>query len=311
MFNTASKTELCQISLTGVRAIVILGLLIKEPRTLEEIRNKMLEYGLLDKTNSNDILRIDLNTLRAAGCEISRANSKTDFKYKLSKHPFMFRFEQNEIDSIKQSYKKFSKTADIKSIVVFDKILKNIAEQTADEETKEQLYGISLLKSLDKKLISDLMEDCQNHSTVKLIYKNPASKKAYEKEVIAQQLVLNNDKLYLYAYKPDTQESVTLLVKRILQIIARTTGKKDNNYIKTTDVKFKLSKFGALGLENCETILEITENKEYIILGKYHNDFVAVQRILSFGSSCTVLEPEYIKQAVIDKLKKMRDIYDK
>ena len=42
MFKPADKTELNQISLTGMRAIVLIGLLIEAPRTLEEIREKFI-----------------------------------------------------------------------------------------------------------------------------------------------------------------------------------------------------------------------------------------------------------------------------
>ena len=81
MFKPADKTELNQISLTGMRAIALIGLLVKAPRTLEEIRQKFIELNIMEPEHSDDILRIDLITLRTMGCEITKANVATDFKY--------------------------------------------------------------------------------------------------------------------------------------------------------------------------------------------------------------------------------------
>ena len=106
MFKPAEKAELNQISLTGMRGLVIIGLLMEAPRTLEEIRAKLIELNILEQEHSNDILRIDLNTLRAMGCEITHANAKTNFKYVLLKHPFSLNITEEEIGTIKITEKE-------------------------------------------------------------------------------------------------------------------------------------------------------------------------------------------------------------
>ena len=55
------KTDLNQISLTGVRALALIGLLIIAPRSLEEIRKSFINMHIMDNNHSDDILRIDLN----------------------------------------------------------------------------------------------------------------------------------------------------------------------------------------------------------------------------------------------------------
>ena len=52
MFKTADKSDLNQISLTGIRAIVLLGLLIIKPRTLEEIRRAFINFNIMRHTFS-------------------------------------------------------------------------------------------------------------------------------------------------------------------------------------------------------------------------------------------------------------------
>ena len=106
MFKIAEKEELSQISLTGVRSLLLLWLLIKSPRTLDEIRDEFIKLNIMEPSHSNDILRIDLNTLRAMGCEITHATAKSGFKYILKKHPFSLNITSEEILLLKKVYKK-------------------------------------------------------------------------------------------------------------------------------------------------------------------------------------------------------------
>lgn len=76
MFKPADKSELNQVSLTGLRGIVLLGLLIEAPRSLKEIREIFTDLNIFEPEHSDDILRIDINTLKASGCEITKANAK-------------------------------------------------------------------------------------------------------------------------------------------------------------------------------------------------------------------------------------------
>lgn len=48
----------------------------------------------------------------------------------------------------------------------------------------------------------------------------------------------------------------------------------------------------------------------YVVEGAYHNDFIATQRVLSFGSRCIILEPVEFKKDVINKIKEMRKNYE-
>ena len=106
LLKSIENADLSQISLTGLRALAILGLLMGQNRSLDEIREIFIKNGILGKENSNDILRIDINTLKAMGCEISRASQKTDYKYKLGMHPFALDFKAEQISALKKVYKK-------------------------------------------------------------------------------------------------------------------------------------------------------------------------------------------------------------
>ena len=51
-------------------------------------------------------------------------------------------------------------------------------------------------------------------------------------------------------------------------------------------------------------------NEGFIVEGFYHNDFLAMQRVLSFGAKCTVLAPDEFKNKVVNKIKEMRKLYE-
>ena len=103
-------------------------------------------------------------------------------------------------------------------------------------------------------------------------------------------------------------KSLMLNLSRINDIISRKDGNK-NFDSKTLKIKFHLKDLGAYGLEKNEEIIGINGGG-YVLEGTYHNEFIAIQRMLSFGSCCTVLEPENIKNKIIETLKKMREIYN-
>lgn len=308
MFKIAQKNELNQVSLTGMRALLLVGLLIQAPRTLEEIREVFILYNIMEENHSNDIIRIDLNTLRTMGCEISKATAKTGFKYVLTKHPFGLQIDENDILVLKKAYKFIKEKEDIKTLLEFDNLFKKIAEYVMDNNIKEQLYGISFTKEFPMDLINTLLNDCKQKNILNIVYQKPTEKFESYKKIIAQNLVLKNDKLYLYCYDFERKDSIILNVKRIKQIISRIIGSGDNQF-KTTKIKFHLKSFGVLELNEEEKIVESNENG-YIIEAEYHNDFVAMQRVLSFGKDCTVIEPLNFKDKIIQKLKSMRKIYE-
>ena len=112
----------------------------------------------------------------------------------------------------------------------------------------------------------------------------------------------------MYGFDLDNNQSIVLNIKRITSVLNREEG-HGNVEIKARKVKFFLKNFGITRIEDNENILE-TNDKGYIVEGAYYNDFIATQRILSFGSECTVLEPADFRADIIEKLKLMRGVYN-
>lgn len=307
--DNVKKVELCQISLTGARSLILLGLLITKPMSLEEIKEEFIKLNMMEASNSDDVVRIDINTLRAFGCEISRADHRTNNKYVLLNHPFKLKVTAEEAAVLKRAFNKLKESADISILLQYDRLFKKIADYVSDAEVKEQILGISVLKTFSISIIKDLEHACKNRKTVKLIYKNPTSNKEEEIDIFAEKISMKNNKLYLFGVDKNTSRSIYLNIKRILKIISQNDN-EDNTKSTPVIVKFKLKAFGVSGLEEDENILSGDVQEGFVIEGKYHNEFYAIQRILSFGSNCTVIEPQNIKQKIVDVLKKMREIYN-
>ncbi len=307
MFRPVERNVLNQISLTGMRSIVLLGLLIAAPRSLKEIRKAFLELNIIEESHSDDILRIDLNTIKSIGCEISRPSPKNDFKYTLLEHPFSLKITDEDIRYFKKVYSRLKADANIRMLLDFDELIQKISNYIYDSDIKEKFIGVSAFKYYSIDSIKELLVDCKYEKTLELVYKKTKKDNEYTKEVIAQKLVFNNDQLYLHCYDKSIHKSIVLNVKRILRILSRKieNGTPD---IKKFVVKFYLKDFNLENLNEDEFVIEITNN-EYIVEGAYYNEFLALQRVLSFGACCTVIEPEEFKNKVIKKLKEMRNIY--
>ena len=308
MLRPVKKEELNNISLTGMRSLVLLSLLIKAPRSLDEIREAFLEMRIIDESCSKDTLRIDINTIKSIGCKLSRPTPNNNHKYELLDHPFSLKITDEDIRYFKKVYSRLKADANIKMLIEFDELINKIAEHIYDTETKEKFLGISAFKYYRDNFIKDLISDCKNERTLELLYRKPPSKNEYKKEVIAQKLVFNNDQVYLHCFDKSVRQSIVLNIRRIVKILSRKT-KENSPDLKYITVKFHLKDFDIDALTDEEIVIEYNENG-CIIEGNYYNKFLAIQRMLSFGSKCTVLEPFEIREEIITRLKEMRKIYD-
>jgi len=302
------KTDLNQISLTGVRAIMLILLLSSAPRSFEEIREAFIDAKIMDESNSDDIIRVDLNTIKSFGCEISRSSMKTGYKYVLIKNPFSIPVTEEDAKILKRILDKLKNTTEISKILEYDKFITKIANYIYDDKVKELFLVSSPLNRYDKSMVYEIAYACMQKYTLKLMYKKQYVPNPVVKEIIAQRLVFNNDKLYLYGYDMERQDNVTLLFNRIREIVSKqiTNNKLEEKNIKIT---FELENADDIILTESEKIMKNVENS-YLIQGEYFNEFLAIQRILSFGSTCKVVEPEEFKNKIIFKLKEMKKLYE-
>lgn len=297
-----------QISMTGARTLLMLVALMIEPRNIEEIHNFLLDCGVIVKEYSEDTVRIDINTLKAIGCEITKATKRNNHKYKLLYHPFKINPSYEEIEALETAYTRIVSKATPLKLLSIHKIFQKLASIVDDPAKKDRILSISNLKTEKLEILDELVKHESKHNRILISYQPPNNKGPEEYEITIEKLGMRNDKLYVYCYNHTKGSRSFLNISNILKILGITT-KNDSTKGNDTEVTFALKNTEDFIPEDKETIIKKDAN-ETIIKGVYFNDFIAMQRMLSFGSNCTVIEPVKIKELVIQKLKEMRDLYE-
>ena len=307
MFKFDTQCNPRQISLTGVRAIVILALLNIKPSTFEEIKEFLIESNIVTREYSIDTIRIDLNTLKYIGCDISKATKRTDNKYILRSHPFQLQLSPEEVNTLAKIYKHIYKNLSLERLLEYDNLFEKLADGVESEYTKEVLKGISVLKGLDKSLIYEVLNDAKRHSRLKILY-TAGNSRDEEYDITVEKLGFRSDKLYIYCFNHSINKRTFLNFSRLKKVLVRSL-RSENVSGEDVVVEFNLRNYKDYELEETEQILNTDDNIAYI-KGVYYTDFIALQRILSFGSDCVILSPSELKRVLLDRLHSMRKQYD-
>ena len=89
-------TKNCWISLTGYRTLFVLRLLLEKSRTIDELVEILSHNELASKSISKDTIRLTINTLKNAGCNIKRPCKTNGYKYEILSHPFTLYISKEE-----------------------------------------------------------------------------------------------------------------------------------------------------------------------------------------------------------------------
>jgi len=302
------------ISVTALRIISILNLLLNEPLNDTEINLKLQDIIKGFRPLSKDTICIYINTLRAIGCEISRPTKNNGYKYTLKSHPFHMNFSRDELNSVIEVRKYISTLGNWKLAVEIDELFEQIYEQMSNESKKFFMtYKKSeLCREIDVKNISPditlLEKYCSENKNITLVYESPSSG-CREINMSAEKLTLENGSMYIWGFCKTHNETIYLRLDRIKSI--KLSHCCENRIkCKILDVKYKISKTSAflcIPYEGDKIIRE-TE-KEFLIQAKIANKFKFIQEILSYGYSCTILSPQSLRFEVIAKLNKMSEVY--
>ncbi len=295
-----------QISSTGVRALIVLLGLLVEPKTHNELKDFLISCGVINNVYSIDTLRMDINTLKTIGCEFDKASKKNDYKYALLSHPFKVKITSMDVCFLKEIYKSICKNASPETLLNYHYLFEKLSKLSDSEEVCESLLGISLFKDLDLKIIKTLFADEKHNNKIQIQYAT-TKKKDVIYDVTIEKLAMRSDKLYAFCYNHTFAKRMFLKVKNIKEILCKYFDRTSKVGLDIV-VKFRLKHSYRYQLEPNETIID-SSTQELFIEGMYFNTFIAVQRILSFGSDCTVVEPTEIKELVIEKLLEMRELY--
>lgn len=303
-----NNTVNCNLmSLTGYRTLVIFNALMESPKSNEEINNCLFNDQYIKERFSSDTLRIYINSLRAIGCEIIGANKSNNKKYELISHPFIYDIPKSQLKALTKLYKSIYDKIDIKEVIAIENLFKKLSESVKNENTKEFLKNISVLKSINRNILSDLIIHCKNKNQIIFLYNSPRSGEK-EIELVADKLAFKSEKLYLWGNNLTHKEYSYFALDRIIKICSIKI-QKDKEEFPSINITYELYNHNDIYLpEPDERIIEKTDNK-IVIEAISKNEFSLFQKLLFFGSDCKVISPKSFKMKLINKLRTMEENY--
>ncbi len=297
------------MSFSGFKAMLIFSLLVNSPKTYAEIKKEIENNEYLKETVSTDTIRIYMNSLKQAGCQIKRINEGRIVKYYIDSHPFTLKISDSQVKSIIKVYKAISKSIEISDFLELNAFFDKISPYISNEDLKLKLKKLSPINNIDYDLISDLMKYAKSNTEITILYNAKNSGKRKEIDIITDKVSIINGKLYLTGYNSEYKNYGEFLVSNIIKIVSvnmQSPKLESPEYI----IQYEYLKDDNTVFEpnDEETITEETEN-HVIVEIKSRNKFAIMQRILSHSNKCRVLSPENYRQEIIAILKNMKEGY--
>lgn len=303
-----NNTVSCNLmSLTGYRTLVILSALMESPKSNDEINECLFNDQYIGEKFSGDTLRIYINNLRAIGCEITRANKTNNQKYTMVSHPFAYDIQKSQLVALSKLYRGLYDKIDIYDVVEFEKFFTKISSFITNNQTKDFLMGISNLKSLDLKIIDELLLHCKNKNEIVIQY-NSTKSGLREIQIVADKLAFRSEKLYLWGDNLTHKEYSYFAVDKIKKI-SFIKHLKSNEKIPTINLVYELYNYGDYKLEENESLLASDKDK-LTIEAKSKNEFDLMQKMLNKANDCKVISPDKFKNKLLKKLEAMKKIYE-
>lgn len=302
-------------SLTGYRLMAILCMLKERPHTDVEINDNLKKDINLSRSISKDSICLYVNTLRALGCQITRPSKKNGFNYILKDHPFKLNLNDQEIKSLIEVKKYVSNLSDLEISCNFDKFLNTVCNFLEEDNKKLIIKQCKIVSreidyTLKTELIKELEYHCSKNSVISILYQSPSGNNS-DIRLLTEYLKYDNGALYLWGYNIDIEETQYLRVDRIESV--KELVIKDIEPIKQPlTVVFKLFGMFSTSYNPDENEKIIGRDSDSITIEtKMKNRFLLIQKILSFGIDCEVIQPEELKNEIIKRLKSMVYLYNK
>lgn len=264
---------------------------------------------MTNKSFSKDTIRVALNTLKNAGCEISRPNKINNYKYELISHPFTFKLSDKELKTFIRLREKIVQEMELADIFALNEVYEKIISLTFNDEQITQIQEAKLLSNVNKNVLKEISNPKILNKKIKIIYDSPEFGEE-EIDVVPQKITFENNNLYLWCYSFKYQMNSLLSIARIKRIISIDISK----IIETTsiyDVVYTITGNSLKTFEKkeFEEILEKTENS-IKVLAHVENEFYFIQRLLLFGSDFKIISPSFFKEKLINKIKLIQKGYN-
>lgn len=294
------------MSFTAFKSILLFSYLLEKPRSYEEIRDYFAQHEYLNETISIDTLRVYINSLERVGCEVVRGKKAEGSKYRIVKHPFELKFSDEQVKSIIKVYKMLLKSIEVEELLSLTKFFKKISRGVENLQLKQLLAEISPLNKLNIDILLPLIKACRKNDEITIMYNSPRSG-IKQIDLLAENLLVSNNKIYLNGKSPMYTNNASFLVSRIVEPpvvkLEKTIDLPDESQV----VGCEIYDMHFVPQEN-DKILQTLDDKLIVEISA-DNKFYARQRILALGSDCKVLYPESFREDVLSTLKRIKEEY--
>ena len=299
-----------RVSLTGYRTLLILKSLIESGRTMEELVEIVRDDKISGKSFSKDTIRIAINTLKAAGCKISRPSKSNNFKYVLLEHPFCLNLTENEMNILIRLRERFTETMNWNDIFVVNELYKKIISLTCNKECIKRNEDSQPLGNAKRTLLEEITNPDLIGKMLNITYKSPIFGKE-DINIILKDVKTENSKIYLWCFNLKYNKNSSLPISNIEKI--NTVSTVQYNYPKNAvyDVIYELRKtdFDDFKPKEYEEVITWNENTQ-IIKAHVDNEFLFIQRLLLFGANFKIITPDFFREKLIDKIKLIQKGYE-
>ncbi len=296
------------ISLTAYRALFVLGLLIEKPRSRQKIVEMLRLNELTSRYATLETVRVTINTLKAAGCLISRPTTKNGFEYSLISHPFRIEIPKIQLTCLNIVRHNILQLGDWKLILKINDLYEKIVAKTHNDEKITYIKNSEPFRDVDREVLHTLSSSCIKNKEVNIIYNS--SQFGLEKlQLVTDKLVCENGRLYLWCYLYKYNSYAYLRVDRIKSISSISLHPKTiKKEVFVAKYVVKGDSITTFKPEEGEKIIERTD-KYLLVEASVLNEFKFIQRLLQLGFDFQLISPEYLKEDIICKLRSVKQGY--
>ncbi len=300
-------------SSTGFRVLFLLDLLLKAPLTKTDMVNELSKNPYVSNV-SKETVRLDLNTLKSAGFEIQNLGRGKDYKYKINWSPIKFGITKKELRVLSRTKDAVIKLSDPFYIIKLYKLFEKISKAVEDENAVFELLNFRYFLEVDLQILNELYALTNRKKTVLLLYNSPNSS-TKEIPVKLKEIKYTGSKLHLIGTSEKYPDNTVLRVDNIVKIIKILSKKEEKELLQKKGARKTSYRINKEYKNTMNLLLEekiIKETFSYIETEvKSDNDFMVIQRLLSFGEDLISIKNKDIKEKYLNMLQNMYEIYNK
>lgn len=295
------------MSFSGFKSLLIFSMLTQSPKSYNDIKTALENNEYLRETISVDAIRIYINSLKVAGCEVKTIKEGRNTKYYIDSNPFELKISDEQVESMVKVVKAISKSIEISDFLALYQFFDKLSPYIKNEDLKMKLKYVSPVGNIKPDLIYNLMEYADKKIKISILYFSKIS--GLEKiDIIPDKLYIKNGKMYVSGHSEKYNNYASFLVSDIREITSvslNSSNTENNIYIVQYEYFKNDNEFKP---QNNETILNETNDKLVVEISS-PDKFMITQRILSLTNKCRVISPKEYKQEMIECLKQMKENY--